>query len=596
MNSLRTSISKIGVKNFSRGSLLTYVAYIWLFLVIVGCAFADFLAPQNVDEMNLAKFLSGPSKDHLLGTDSLGRDILSRMMFGGRSTLLAVSLAVIIYVVLGTVLGLLAGYLSGWTDRFIVGFNSATLAMPKLIILFVVLAVFKNNVYLAMIIFGLLSSPILGMIVRSSAMGTRNELFVDAAKVSGLSPLHIIRQHILPRTLSLIIVQATVFGATAIVVESALNFLGFGTQQPAPSWGNMVSEATGNISLNAWMLYPTGGIIALTALSLGLIGDSLRDRVAGKWTAPKITLEKVLAKDKGLANRSSENNSLLVVNDLSVGYKTTTGTKTVVKNVSFTVKRGETIGIVGESGSGKTTVAFGILGVMGDVAEISSGQVFYENTNLLDLTLNQMDEYRGSRIAYVAQEPMVALDPNFKIGKLLTEAIIRNTKITKAHAPERAIELLKLVEIRDSESIMDRYPHQLSGGMAQRVAIALALAGEPELLVADEPTTALDVTVQAGILALLRSLREKTGLSIILITHDWGVVADVCDRVAVMYKGEIVEQNTAENIYNDPQHPYTQALLKSNPHGAQPGQELPVIQGDFETPSMTSLSKNREVM
>lgn len=591
MKFAKRNISKISTIKRPSGSFFTHAAYIWLFLVIVGCAFADFLAPRDVDEMNLAKFLSGPSKDHLLGTDSLGRDILSRMMFGGRSTLLAISLAVIIYVVLGTVLGLLAGYLSGWTDRFIVAFNSATLAMPKLIILFVVLAVFRNNVYLAMSVFGLLSSPILGMIVRSSAMGTRNELFVDAAKVSGLSPLHIIRQHILPRTLSLIIVQATVFGATAIVVESALNFLGFGTQQPVPSWGNMVSEATGNISLNAWMLYPTGGIIALTALSLGLIGDSLRDRVAGKWTAPKITLERISVKGKEPAKRFSDGNSLLVVNCLSVGYKTSSGTKTVVKNVSFEVKRGETLGIVGESGSGKTTVAFGILGVMGDIAEISSGQVIYDNTNLLNLTLNQMDEYRGTRIAYVAQEPMVALDPNFKIGKLLTEAIVRNTELTRAHARKRAIELLDLVEIRDSELIMDRYPHQLSGGMAQRVAIALALAGEPELLVADEPTTALDVTVQAGILGLLRNLREKTGLAIILITHDWGVVADVCDRVAVMYKGEIVEQNTAENIYNDPQHPYTQALLKSNPHGAKAGQELPVIQGDFQTPSMESSSR-----
>jgi peptide/nickel transport system permease protein len=439
-----------------------------------------------------------------------------------------------------------------------------------------------------MLVYGFLAAPVLGLIVRAAAMATRNELFVDAARVSGLSPLHIIRHHIFPRTMGLIIVQAAVFGANATVVESALSFLGFGAQQPDPSWGNMVSEAAGNISLNAWMLYPTGGVIALTALSLGLIGDTLRDRVAGEWTAPKLTLRSGGA-DRGEHHRASTDpDVVLSVTDLSIGYKTPHGISTVVKNVTFSVGRGETVGIVGESGSGKTTVAFGILGVIGDVAEISSGSVVFEGTELVGLSRREMDAYRGRRIAYVAQEPMVALDPNYKVVNQLVEAIRRNTGCTRKEAGLRAIELLRLVEIRDPETVAQRYPHQLSGGMAQRVSVAIALAGEPELLVADEPTTALDVTVQAGILTLLMSLRDRTGMSIVLITHDWGVVADLCDRVVVMYRGEIVEQNTAEAIYQRPQHPYTRALLQSNPHDAEPGVELPVITGEFETPSMVA--------
>ena len=571
-----------------RPSMFTVVATAWLVIVVIACVFADFLAPIDPQTQDLARVLQGPTAAHWLGTDSLGRDILSRLMFGGRSTILAVSISIAVYVIVGVVLGLLAGYLGGWTDRAISASSSAVLAMPKMIILFVVLSVYRGNVVLAMFVYGLLAGPVLGLIVRAAAMATRNELFVDAARVSGLSPLHIIRHHIFPRTTGLIIVQAAVFGATAIVVESALSFLGFGTQQPEPSWGNMVSEAAGNISLNAWMLYPTGGTIALTALSLGLIGDTLRDRVAGKWTAPKLTMRSARRRSSKQPPAAADPSEMLSVTDLNIGYKNPHGVVPVVKDVSFSVARGETIGIVGESGSGKTTVAFGVLGVIGEVAEISSGSVVFDGRNLVELSLHDMDHLRGRRLAYVAQEPMVALDPNYKVISQLGEAIRGNTGKSRKEARERAVELLRLVEIRDPEAVAQRYPHQLSGGMAQRVSIALALAGEPELLVADEPTTALDVTVQAGILALLMSLRDKTGMSVVLITHDWGVVADLCDRVAVMYKGEIVEQNTAEGIYRRPQHPYTQALLRSNPHDARPGQELPVITGDFETPSMVA--------
>lgn len=571
-----------------RPSIFTVVASGWLALVVIGCTFASFLAPASPDEMDLYQVLGGPSADHWLGTDSLGRDTLARLMFGGRSTLLSVGIAIVTFVILGTIFGLLAGYIGGWTDRIIVAFASGALSLPKIILLFVVLSVYRGNAYLAMLVYGFLASPVLAMIVRSSALAARNELFVDAAKVSGLSPLHIIRQHIFPRTIGLIIVQASVFGATAVVVESALSFLGFGTQQPAPSWGNMVSEAAGNISLNVWMLYPTGGTIALTALALGLVGDSIRDRISGRWTSPKITLGTKRPYAPEATPPLGDDRTLLSVHNLSVGYRTAEGSKPVVKNVSFTVGRGETVGIVGESGSGKTTVAFGVLGVIGDIAEVTSGSVTFDGTNLLGLSLREMDKYRGRRIAYVAQEPMVSLDPYYRVGSQLVEAIMRNTDLNRSQARARAIELLTLVELREPEEVARRYPHQLSGGMAQRVSIALALTGEPELLVADEPTTALDVTVQAGILGLLMSLRDKTGMSIILITHDWGVVADLYDRVVVMYKGEIVEQNTSENIYRNPQHPYTQALLLSNPHAAEPGQELPVISGEFETPSMAA--------
>lgn len=561
---------------------LTIVGLAWIAIVIVGALTVQWFAPHGPNEQDLAKVFQGPSAAHWLGTDELGRDILIRLLYGARPTLIAVGLAILVYVVWGGALGLIAGYLAGWADRVIGVVTSILLATPHVVILFVFLSIYRGNVYLAMLIFGFLTSPVMVLVVRGQAMSLRNELFVDAARVSGLSPLYIIFRHILPRTMGLIIVQATVFGANAIILESALSFLGFGTQPPTPSWGNMVADASTFIATNPGMLYPTGGMIAITALALGVAGDSLRDRVSLGWTQSALTRGR--RRPAASVARADESGALLKVAGLSVGYRVGGQLSEVVHDVSFELAKGQTLGIVGESGSGKTTVAFGILGVPGDNAEITAGQVLFEGVDLLGLTDAQLARYRGRRIAYVAQEPMVALDPNYRVGALLRETLRINDDLTGEAADRRVIELLKTVELNDPERVARCYPHELSGGMAQRVSIAFALAGRPELLVADEPTTALDVTVQAGVLALLHRLRESTGMSIVIITHDFGVVADLCDRVVVMYRGEVVEANSAEEIYRDPQHEYTRALLASNPHHAEPGKDLPVITGTFATP------------
>lgn len=574
--------------------VLTVVGLAWLVLVVGSAALASLLAPYGVNEQDLSYVLKGPDAAHWLGTDTLGRDVLSRLMFGAQPTLLAVAIAIAVYVVWGSFLGLLAGYLSGWTDRIVGVYASILMATPNIIILFVFLSIYRGNVYIAMLVFGVLVSPVMAMLVRSSVLSVRNELFVDAAKVSGLSPLYIIFRHILPRSTGLIIVQATVFGANVIVLESALSFLGFGTQQPQPSWGNMVSEAATQLSLNAWMLYPTGGVIAITALALGVVGDSLRDTVTGGWTQSALTRARPRRLDVDGAGPGGDADVLLTVNGLGVAYRSRSGLKQVVYDASFAVHKGETLGIVGESGSGKTTVAFGILGVPGDNAEIVSGRVWFDGVDLTSLTERQLAAYRGTRIAYVAQEPMVALDPNYRVGYLLRETLKINDGLSGKAADDRVLELLRQVELVDPERVARCYPHELSGGMAQRVSIAFALAGRPELVVMDEPTTALDVTVQAGILALLHRLREETGMSIIVITHDFGVVSDLCDQVVVMYRGEIVESNTAVNIYTEPQHEYTRALLASNPFHAVPGEDLPVITGTFATPRTAAASAPTE--
>lgn len=558
------------------------LALVWLALVVIGGTFASFLAPYGPNAENLSAVLQGPSVAHLLGTDTLGRDILSRLMYGAPPTLISVGLAVLCYVMIGTVVGLVAGYRSGWTDRISMAMVSIVIAMPGIIVMFVVLSIYRNNTYLAMTVFGVLSSPVMALLVRSAVLAIRNELFVDAARVSGLSGLHIMIRHILPRIRTLIVVQGSLFAANAVVLESAVSFLGFGRQPPDPTWGNMVSEAASEISLNPWMLYPTGGAVFLTALALGVIGDELGSSVGRSWKGSKLTPAR---KVRGVPSAPAhQTDSLLEVRGLEVGYQTDGGLETIVHDVEFTIRRGETLGLVGESGSGKTTVAFGVLGVIGRGVEITRGHVLFDGADLLQVDEKHLSRVRGHRIAYVAQEPTVALDPNLSIGSQLDEVIRRSEhEMDRSQRRARAIELLTEVEIREPEAVLRRYPGQLSGGMAQRVSIAYALAGRPELLIADEPTTALDVTVQAGILGLLLRLRRETGMSMLVITHDWGVVADVCDRVAVMYRGHIVENAPANEIFSQPMHPYTRALLASNPHGAEPGTDLPVISSEFST-------------
>ncbi|GKW46520.1 ABC transporter ATP-binding protein [Planococcus sp. NCCP-2050] len=259
-------------------------------------------------------------------------------------------------------------------------------------------------------------------------------------------------------------------------------------------------------------------------------------------------------------------NTILKVEDLHVSFKTQTGKITAVRGVNFELNKGETLAIVGESGSGKSVTAKSIMQLLPkSTTEISKGDIVYDGKSLLELSSKQITDIRGSEISMVFQDPMTSLNPTMKVGKQIMEGLQRHQKMTKQQARERALEMLKLVGIPKAEMRLDSFPHQFSGGMRQRVVIALALACNPKVLIADEPTTALDVTIQAQILDLMKDLQQKTETAIILITHDLGVVANMADRVAVMYGGKIVEQGTLDEIFYNPQHPYTLGLMQSMP-------------------------------
>jgi peptide/nickel transport system ATP-binding protein len=258
---------------------------------------------------------------------------------------------------------------------------------------------------------------------------------------------------------------------------------------------------------------------------------------------------------------------VLEVKNLRTSFKTENGELVAVDNVSFSVEPGRTIGIVGESGCGKSVTSLSIMGLIPDPpGKIVGGEIYFKGKNLVTMSNQELRKIRGNEISMIFQEPMTSLNPVFTIGNQIMESVILHQKLNKVDARAKAIEMLKLVGIPAPESRIDDYPHQLSGGMRQRVMIAMALSCNPSVLIADEPTTALDVTIQAQILELMKSLREKLNMAVVLITHDLGVVAETCDHVVVMYAGKVVEQGTAEDIFYRPSHPYTRGLLRSIPH------------------------------
>ncbi|MEO5535352.1 MAG: dipeptide/oligopeptide/nickel ABC transporter permease/ATP-binding protein [Pseudolysinimonas sp.] len=558
-------------------------ALVVLIVLVVAAIAAPLIAPYDPIVQDTAATRQGPSWVHLLGTDSLGRDLLSRLIWGGRDSLGGVALAVAVMLVIALPVGITTAYAGGRVDRVIMSIIDIVMSVPTIIITFAALAIFANSMTAAMITVGVLASAAFARIFRSAVLATRKELFVSAATVTGLRPFQILTRHVLPHATGVVLVQTSLFAAATLGIQTGLSFLAFGPPPPAPTWGGMVADASKVLATHPWMFVPTGGVIAVATLALGLLGDGIRDANAERFTAPIRTrdlFQKPAAVDSVVPTVASP---LLSVRDLSIGFGEHSGL-TVVDAVSFDIAPGEIVGLVGESGSGKTVTALAVLGLLGGTGRITRGSITFDGLELVG-DLRALAATRGSGIGYVSQEPITSLDPTFRVGSQLIEAVRHHDRCSRAVARRRALELLAAVKIREPERVLRSYPHEISGGMAQRVIIARALAGRPRLLIADEPTTALDVTVQAEVLTLLRTVQQETGMAILLVTHDWGVVAETCSRALVMYAGQIVESAGVDDLLDRPRHPYTRALLASNPHGARRGETLPTIGGTVPSPA-----------
>jgi peptide/nickel transport system permease protein len=561
------------------------VAAIYIAVLIASAAAAPLVAPSAPEQQDLAHVLAGPSGLHWLGTDRLGRDVFSRLLFGARVTLIDVGVATAVFLVIGVPLGLVAGYRGGWLDRIVVRLADLVLSVPGIVVLLMVVAVFPGNDIATMVMLGIIACPGLLRIVRAATLSIRGQLYVRAAWLSGLGTPAILRRHVIPRVAGPIIVQTSLFAATALLAESGLSFLGLTRPETAgPSWGNMVAEASNAMSQDPWLLVPTGGALMLTVAAFGLIGDAVRDATVGRSVTPIPLLRHGHRTARRNAppptDRTIASDVVLSVDRLGVGL----GGAAVLRDVGFDIRAGEAVGIVGESGCGKSITAKAVLGLLPAGGSVTSGSVVFEGRDLTRLDDVELNRVRGAGIALISQDPANSLDPTFTVASQLREVIRRHRPLTRRAANAEALRLLDLVRLPDAQDVVHRRPGELSGGMAQRVCIAMALAAQPKLLIADEPTTALDVTVQAEILALLRDLQHRLGMAVLLITHDWGVLADMCERAIVMYAGEVVESATVEELYARPRHPYTVALLAANPSIASAGRPLPSIAGTVPAP------------
>lgn len=539
------------------------VGLVWVVLVSAAAVLAPVIAPYDPIKGDLSDILKLPSTAHWLGTDQLGRDILTRLMYGAGETMSGALLAVTVAVLIGVPLGVLAGYYGGTLDMLANRFADLLLTVPNIIVLLTVLAVFGNNIYIAMLSLGVLLSASFLRLAAATTKGVRAELYVDAARVFGVRDLRILLRHILPNMNGPIVVQASVTLGISLLIQAGLGFLGLGARPPSPSWGQMISEASQQIYSQPWLMVPAGLAIVLTTLAFNFIGDAARDSLPQAERGNLLAVTKQPSAPAGSSTvEPVPEDVLLAIRDLRVSFPAGDQEVEVVKGISFDVRRGKTIGLVGESGSGKTMTALAVLGLVPSPGYLSAGSVRFAGMELTTLDERGYQAVRGKRIAMISQEPMVALDPCFKVKTHLRGPLTRLCGLSRTEADREALALLARVGMRDPAAVLDSYPHQLSGGMAQRVAIAWALAGEPDLLIADEPTTALDVTVQAGILDLLRSLQEDSGMTVLLVTHDLGVVADICVEVAVMQDGRIVEFAQVDDVYTKPGHPYTGSLLR----------------------------------
>ena len=586
-----------------RFMLVTGFVFVALFVVLA--IFAPWIAPYDFNANRSGGEAFGtqvaPSATNWFGTTVGGEDVLSRVVYGARTATGVIVLAVLLSIVVGVPLGLVSGYLGGWLDRVLVLVTDALYAFPSLLLAIVVSIVVAGGqssvfggILAAAISITVVFIPQYFRVVRNATISVKVEPYVDAARVVGARTPRILFKHIFSNVSQTIPVIGTLNASEAILTLAGLGFLGFGIEPSSGAeWGYDLNKALSDASNGIWWtgVFP-GLAIVLMVLGVTLVGESLNDalnpllrtRGGGTTSADEEEIASEYAEaveedggsDEKLAQpalsagnppggRGEKRVASLSLRDLAVTFRTDAGLVHAVNGISFDVAAGEVVAVVGESGSGKSVSARAVLGLLPGSAKVE-GSAKLRETELLGKSSRQLQPIRGDQASMIFQEPSTALNPVYTVGWQISEGLRAHSKMSRKQAMARAVELLEMVGIPDPKLRVRYYPHQLSGGQKQRVVIAMAISCDPDVIIADEPTTALDVTVQAAILELLLELRDRLGTAIVLITHNMGVVADMADRVVVMYRGEIVEQAESHELFNSPQHPYTKRLLAAVPH------------------------------
>ncbi|GAA3861348.1 dipeptide/oligopeptide/nickel ABC transporter permease/ATP-binding protein [Streptomyces sedi] len=564
----------------ARLPVLSRVALGLLLLVVLAALLAPWLAPH--DPYAQAGTSEGPSADHWMGQDSLGRDILSRLLHGARWSLAIGLGATLLALAVGAVIGAVAATSRRVVDETLMRSLDVVMAFPGVALAAVLISVFGGGVTVLVCAIAFLYTPPIARVVRANVLAQYGEDYVTAERVIGARTPFILVRHVAVNCAAPVLVFATVMVADAIVFEASLSFVGAGVRPPEPSWGSVIADGKNLVLLGGWWATVFPGLLMLaTVLALNILAEGASDswaaprphrdlpegdpggtvpaaRAAGD-DAPRVPLplpglERAGARLRALARPPVTAEPVLTVRDLTVRFPERHRGVDVVSGVSFEVRPGEVLGLVGESGCGKSLTALTVMGLQPRDAEVG-GTVHFDGRELNALTPRARRGLLGHQMAMVYQDALSSLNPAMTIRAQLRQLVRRGGRRSPA-------ELLRMVGL-DPERTLRAYPHELSGGQRQRVLIAMALSREPRLIVADEPTTALDVTIQAQVIELLLRLRAELGFALVLVSHDLALIADVTDRVVVMYGGQIAEQGVTADLVGAPAHHYTRGLLGS---------------------------------
>ena len=605
---LEQNAGKVRFRRWKNMSIGSRISFIVLVLVVLVAIFASVLAPHNPLEIFIAR--QPPDAEFLFGTDDKGRDVLSRMMYGARYSLVIGLGATAFALVFGSIIGSIAAVSRRWVSEIIMRILDVIMSFPGIALAATFVIVFGNSVPSLIFAIGFLYIPQLARIVRANVMSEYNQDYVRAVIVSGSRAPHILWKHVVRNCIAPVMVFTIVLVADAIVFEASLSFISAGITEPTPTWGNILADARAGVLAGRWWqaLFP-GLAIMITVLCLNILSEGMTDALAAAPKAPVAAADDNLAgsreadrlvADPRLAHKAQAASlkarldrlreiemrrtdrfeadtsvePILEVKDLCIKFPRH-GDVNVVDHINFVVRPRQTMGLVGESGCGKSITSLTIMGLIDPKAQIS-GEIIYDGKNLLDLNPKQMNDLRGKEIAMIYQDALSSLNPSMKIKAQMKQ-------LTKRGGTRSAEDLLTLVGL-DPKRTLDSYPHELSGGQRQRVLIAMALTRDPKLIIADEPTTALDVTIQKQVIDLLNKLQAELGFAMVFVSHDLALVAEVANSITVMYAGQVVEQGPVRDILCHPVHEYTRGLLGSVLSIEAGGDRLHQVPGSVPSP------------
>jgi peptide/nickel transport system permease protein len=568
-----------------RGDPLGIAAVLVVVVAVVLSTAAPLVTSKDPVGIDYAQAFAAPSLAHPFGADNYGRDVWARLLYGGRITLSLAAIAVVLIIAISVTIGMVTGYFGGWIDAVVSRVVDVLLAFPRLVLAIAIAALIGRSLTGLLVAVCAVAWPSYARIFRGFVLPVRTAGFVEAARCSGTPAWKILGTHVLISIVGPVLVLTMLDVGTIILTIASLSFLGLGVAPPQPEWGAMLNEGRAFLEEAPWLFLAPGLTMLLIVLSLNYLGDAVRDAVEVRtdtgargllklWPARGADVAEArrarVARFQAHADEhrsgAERHRPVVEVEGLHVAVadrRSPAFGRTILDGVGIHLAAGECLGIVGESGSGKSTLALALMGLLREPLAVDGGSIRLLGEETGGWTWDDWRAVRGRLVSLVTQDPSSALNPVLSIRTQLLEAVQGPVPDPAGDPLARVNTILERVHL--NPDILDLYPHQLSGGMRQRVVIAMAIANQPLLLIADEPTTALDVTTQARVLDLLRELRSTLGLSMIFISHDLRLVAQVADRVVVMRDGRMVETGPTSAIFAAPTDPYTRQLVEAIP-------------------------------